>query len=163
MACLGPYENDWRAVVLQLKHHRRDELARPLGARLADTVRRSTWPTPDTLVPVPMWWPRRLWRGFNQAELLARRAGRQLGVPVRLLLSRRRGVRQVGRRRSQRLRLGTTEIRARRPAPPRVVLVDDVVTTGATARACCRALRAAGAREVYLLAVARTPRLWRSS
>lgn len=163
LVTLGPYLGRWRELVLLLKHHRRDELARPLGDRLADALQGSGLPLPGCVVPVPMWWWRRTWRGFNQAELLARRVGARLQVPVLNALGRRRGRSQTGRRRSERIRLAQAQFRIRRPVPRRVGLVDDVLTTGATARACCHALTRAGAREVILLTVARTPRLWRSS
>lgn len=162
MASLGPYLGTWRELVLQLKHHRRDELAKPLGVRLAALLDGTGWPPADALVPAPMWWLRRLRRGFNQAELLAGRTARAAGVPMRNYLTRTWGGRQVGRTRAHRLLLGDSVIRARRPVPRRVVLVDDVVTTGATARACCRALQEAGARDVFILAVARTPKMRRS-
>ena len=163
LVTLGPYLGRWRDLVLLFKHRRRDELARPLGDRVADALRASGLRPPQCVVPVPMWWLRRAWRGFNQAELLARRIAVRVHIPVINALSRSLGRSQTGRRRSERTRLARAEFRIRRPVPRRVGLVDDVLTTGATARACCHALTRAGAREVILLTVARTPRLWRSS
>jgi len=99
------------------------------------------------LVPVPLSPARRRERGFNQAELLARALSARLGWEVRDLLLRRPGGRRqarLGRRERSRNVEGRFRRRssARLPAgePPRVLLVDDVITTGATAVACARAL-----------------------
>jgi ComF family protein len=157
-ASFGPYGGRLRDLILLLKQGKRDELAAPLAALLAGALERSGWPASDAVVPVPMWWGRRLRRGFNQAALLARGLARRLDLRAPDLLRRRRGGPQVGRARAQRLRLSSRSFIARRPAPPRVVLVDDVLTTGATAAACTRALQRAGATEVRVLTLARTPR-----
>ena len=94
-------------------------------------------------------------RGYDQAELLARAVARQLGVPCRRLLYREHGALQVGRGRAERLEGPTFRVRSGRPL--RVLVVDDVVTTGATLIAAGQALHAAGIREVRLVAVASTP------
>jgi ComF family protein len=154
----GPYRGLLRQLVLALKHGRRDELARPLGDLLAESWRAATWPQPDLVTAVPMWWLRRLGRGFNQAELLARHLAAAVGAPYQPTLRRRRGLRQVGRGRAARLALSGAEFTPRRRLAGRVLLVDDVLTTGATARACCRALERAGAREIFVLTLARTER-----
>jgi ComF family protein len=154
----GPYGGRLRELILLFKQGKRDELAAPLAGYLAAALRRSGWPAGDAVVPVPMWWGRRLRRGYNQAALLARRLARGLEVRDFDLLRRRRGTPQVGRARGERLRLSPRSFLARRPSPPRVLLVDDVLTTGATAAACTRALLRAGATEVRVLTLARTPR-----
>jgi ComF family protein len=113
----------------------------------------------DFLVPVPLSRWRWLWRGYNQAEVLARSAGRVAGIPVWNALSRRGKLgAQVGLGRSERLvRLrGAFEVRegaVLRGA--RVVLVDDVFTTGGTLDACARAIRDAGACSVRALTLCR--------
>jgi predicted amidophosphoribosyltransferase len=113
------------------------------------------------LVPVPLHPARARRRGFNQAERLAASIGRRTGLPVTDCLARRgpAGERQLGRGREERLGgiAGSIELRRGVPAPPRAVLVDDVVTTGATLAACAAALRDAGSREVAAVAYARTP------
>jgi ComF family protein len=143
--------------VLLFKGRGRDELAAPLSALLLSAARRAGWPLPDAVVAVPMTWIRRLRRGYNQAELLAHTVARELGVrPVHALGRRGRGT-QVGGARSDRLRLSAAAFPVRRLVTGRILLVDDVLTTGATAAACTRALKRAGADEIYVLTVARTP------
>jgi ComF family protein len=144
--------------VLLFKSRGRDELGAPLAELLLAAFRRASWPQPDSVVAVPMRWARRLRRGYNQAELLARSLARELAVPLVPALRRRGSGTQVGGARSDRLRLSAAAFPARRPVTGRVVLVDDVLTTGATATACTRALVRAGASDVYVLTLARTPR-----
>jgi ComF family protein len=110
------------------------------------------------LVPVPLHHSRRRRRGFNQAAILAAALARRTGLALADGLTRSgpRGT-QVGRPRSERLAGAPGIVQARAPIPARVVLVDDVATTGATLAACARALRAAGALEVRAVTFARTP------
>jgi ComF family protein len=155
-AAAGPYEGTLRDLILLFKQGRRDELARPLAALLLRAYRRAEWPRPTAVVPVPMWWGRRLRRGFNQAELLAGELSAALGARTVAALSRRRGRPQAGQGRSGRRRLSRSALVRRRPVTGPVLLIDDVLTTGATASACARALRDAGADDVYVLTLART-------
>ena len=114
---------------------------------------------PRLVVPVPLH-PRRLRaRGFNPAALLARSVAREKGVAfdARALGRLRDTPSQTGLAPAARRRNVAKSMRARRRVPAEVWLVDDVVTTGATAREAARALRAGGARRVWLLAAARTP------
>jgi predicted amidophosphoribosyltransferase len=109
------------------------------------------------LVPVPTPPARRRRRGFCHALLLAQALAARTGLPLLELLERTDdGRRQVGRARSQRVRRPPRFI-ALRPALGPVVLVDDVVTTGATLGACAHALRQAGCSSEKALAYARTP------
>ena len=110
-----------------------------------------------TLVPVPLHPARLRRRGFNQADRLTAAMAARSAMPVARCL-RRRGPQgaQVGRGRSDRLAAVRDSISADRPVAPRVLLVDDVITTGATLAACVAALRDAGASEVAAIAFART-------
>lgn len=121
-------------------------------------------PWPDYLIPVPLHWSRLLRRGFNQAAVLAQ--GLESAIPTRLLhrachRSYRRGNQQgLNRRQRQKnmrhvFRLGTTT--ANHIQGKCIAILDDVVTTTATARELSRLLLQEGAREVHLWALARTP------
>jgi len=147
-----------REAVHALKFRGARGLARPLARLVLESPGATMLDGADALVPVPLAPARQRERGFNQATLIAERLGRAHGVPVRPRWLRR-----------QRPTLAQTELSAaerRRnvagafAASPavaglRLVVVDDVFTTGATAAECARALRAAGARGVAVLTVAR--------
>jgi predicted amidophosphoribosyltransferase len=108
------------------------------------------------LVPVPLHPARRRTRPFNQSVLVAAAVSARANLPVVDCLIRKGSkATQVGRARAARLTVAGTIEATGRP-PPTALLVDDVVTTGATLAACAGALRAAGAREVAAIAFART-------
>jgi ComF family protein len=127
-------------------------------ALIREAARGLPVPLPDAIVPVPLHPARIRRRGFQPAAVLARAAGRTLGVPVRARLLRRTRdtPSQTGLDREARRRNVAGCFAAAGAAPARVWLVDDVVTTGATLGEAARALRAAGARRVAALCLART-------
>jgi ComF family protein len=150
------YEGPARAMVGALKFRGALGLADPMAALIAACapVERLR----GELVPVPLHPARRRKRGFNQAERLAHALGRRTGMAVRdCLLRGGSNLRQVGRDRAARLAGPAGSVTARGPVPGSAVLVDDVMTTGATLTACATALRAAGSTEVNALVFARTP------
>jgi ComF family protein len=149
-----------RTLVHQLKYADRHD-ARTLFGRWLVEAGRELVPGVDVIVPVPLSRLRLLLRHFNQAAVLALELSRQTGLPMDpLVLRRTRSTQsQVGMTRDQRRRnvAGAFAVpRHRRPAVEgrNVLLVDDVVTTGATADACARALKRAGAARVDVLALA---------
>ena len=157
----GRYEGALREILHVFKYEKRRPLARPL-ARLMREAGRDVLAGADAVVPVPLHPRRALSRGFNQADDLAR----ELGLPVWRVLRRvRHGPPQAGLpaarragnvREAFRLRALTGMRRTRSLLRNRsVVLVDDVMTTGATLEACSRALRMGGVRAVRALTVAR--------
>lgn len=114
----------------------------------------------DLVIPVPLHRARLRWRGFNQAALLAAALARRLdcALDVATLARIRGGAPQTARDHSQRarnVRNAFAVLRPSRVAGRRVLLVDDVMTTGATADECARVLRAAGARRIDVLTLAR--------
>lgn len=159
-AAFGLYAGGLRSLHHTFKFAGWDLLAAPLGARLAALARTTGLAEEaDALVPVPSTRRRNRERGYDPAVLLADEAGRRLDTPRRALLSRTRetppqsSLSAAGRRANV-----EGAFAASRGARGGVlVLVDDVVTTGATLFAAASALRAEGAREVRALVLARTP------
>jgi len=139
------------------KYGSRPALSRPLGAWLADQV---ALPPGATIVSVPLGRARRISRGYDQAALLADGLARAAGDGAQRLRGALRRTRetppQVGQSRAERARNVAGAFAADRSVAGRdLVLIDDVVTTGATAAAAAEALRSAGARSVIVIALAR--------
>jgi ComF family protein len=155
------YEPPLDAVILALKFRRLPWLGRRLAVPLAAAVAGRV--AGEAVVPVPLHWRRRLARGYNQAEAIARPLAACLGLPCVRALARRRataaqtGLERAARRANVRHAFRTVPRRRADVAGRRVLLVDDVATTGATLDAAARSLLAAGAVAVTAVAVARTP------
>ena len=162
--CFGSYESVLRELIHLYKYSGIRTLAGPLGDLLAAALPRDE--RFDAITPVPLHWRREWQRGFNQSELLARRLASRCGIPVVRTLRRVRptmiqaGLSNAARRgnvtaafRCRRDVLGTGRVAGRR-----LLLVDDVMTTGSTAAACASALKRAGAVRVALATVARVDR-----
>lgn len=107
------------------------------------------------LVPVPMVRDRAAWRGVDAPRDLAHRLGGLWRLPVDDVLERIGSRPQRGRSASARRRNASRSFRVKRTVPEHVVLVDDVLTTGATVRACAARLREAGARRIEAVTVTR--------
>jgi len=147
----------------RLKFGARADLARPMGELLRAALRDASLRA-DVVVPVPLHPHRLVARGYNQAALLADVVAADLGLPldVRALARVRDTRRQAQLPRAERGQnvAGAFRARRRRVVSKRVVVVDDVVTTGATLRACVDALLAAGAASVATVAVAMADAEW---
>lgn len=149
----GPVEG----MVRRLKYGGVTKLAGPMAADMARAYRAILPTGADVIAAVPMHRRRLKKRGFNHAELLGRGVGERLGLPVTHALKRTRNTRQQARlSRGERLKnldgafACDDSVKGRR-----VLLVDDVCTTGTTATGCAKALLDAGAAAVYLLCYAR--------
>lgn len=159
IVAFGAFEGALSIALRRLKYQERPELAAPLG-HLARLAARRAGLTADLVVPVPLH-PRRLVeRGYNQAALLAAEVAVELAAPLvaRALVRLRHTPQQAHLDRAGRLVNVRSAFRARRPSAihgRRVVLVDDVATTGSTLTACTEALLAAGAASVTAIVVAR--------
>lgn len=150
----APHEGTARDLVTALKFRR----LLPVADLIADRIQ---WLAPATLlsgavVPVPTAPLRSALRGFDPAAEVAAALAEKTDLPVVQCLVRSGTGRQVGRRRSQRIGHPPL-IRARREVPRSVLLIDDVLTTGATLSSCARTLRAAGA--IRIVAITFTRRL----
>jgi ComF family protein len=162
VCALGDYHDEagLREWCLALKHGRRRDLAALLGELLGGQARARAGDT-ASFVPVPLHWLRRLERGFDQALCLARAAARAADGRVVRALARARWTPPQGApgARSRAANVRDAFVVRARSAPllqgRSVWLVDDVVTSGATASACARALARAGAASVRVLCVAR--------
>ncbi len=159
---LGYYEGHLQDIIHDLKFQFLKPLAVGLGERMADMiVPRSDRIRPDMVIPVPLHDSRRYYRGFNQAEELAREIAHRLDIPLQSdVLHMRRKTRQQARlpasQRETNVR-GAFAVSDDRGLLPgrRVILVDDVTTTGATLRENARVLREAGVTKI-VAAVAAT-------
>ena len=156
------FEGAARRAILGLKFANRRTVARHLAGLMVrrlglDGDRSSSGRSPfDVVTWAPTSSRRARRRGYDQAQLLARHIAAQLNVPCRRLLWRQHGSPQAGHSRADRLR--GPSFRARQaPHPLRVLLVDDVVTTGSTLHAAASALRRAGVAHVTAVAAAATP------
>jgi len=162
---LGRYEGPLRETVLRLKQPGQS----PLAFSCAELLLSRHWEELahwdyDVVAPVPMHWRRRWMRGVNSPELLAERVARRLGLPLarRLLIRRRFTVPQADLAVAHRFANVRGAFRASAGyilQSARVLLIDDVLTTGATCSEAARTLRSAGAACVSVLVLARTEEL----
>ena len=153
---------DW--LVCRFKFGRDFACGHVLGREMLAVLQRIDPPMPDLIVPVPLHRLRLISRTFNQADLLARFVGREIGVPVHSqLLSRQRrtraqsGLQLVERRRNIRGAFRSDRRIDRIVSQRHVALVDDVMTTGATLSECAKMLTRAGAASVSVWVAARAP------
>ena len=162
--CAVDYGFPWDALISDFKFHGRAELAAVLAERLQVAVRAADAPLPRWVVPVPLAPARLSERGYNQAWELARRLGRSLGVSADAGLlwrpadqAHQADLNRAERQRNLRSAFMTDPRRRGELQGQRVALVDDVMTTGATAREAAAALLRGGAAAVDVWVVARTP------
>jgi competence protein ComFC len=155
------YEGVARELVARVKYRNERIAVRWLGARLAERCAHAPFAI-DTVTWVPASAQRRAERGVDHGALLARVVATELGLDARRLLTRDDGPPQTGRpaaeRRSGPILREAGAVARMCVAGKNVLVVDDVVTTGATLQAAARVLRSLGAREVLAATVARTPR-----
>ena len=154
----GSYEGSLRKLVHLFKYGGVTPLARVFGEFLSVALPRES--RFDLIVPMPLHWMRRWRRGYNQAALLAREVSKRWNIPVKNVVKRRHATTpQAGLTNAQRREnVSGAFLVKQKLTGMHVLLVDDVLTTGASASACARALKRAGARRVTVLTLARTDR-----
>ena len=156
----GFYEGALRDLIHLFKYKRIRTLARPLADLLNAAIPRDE--RFDAITAVPMHWLREWQRGFNQSQLLAEAISSRTGIPAIRALRRTRatppqaGLSGTGRRRN--LKAAFACRRPKTLAGKRILLIDDVMTTGSTAAACAIELKRCGVERVALLTVARVDR-----
>ncbi|MBZ4665789.1 MAG: phosphoribosyltransferase [Mahella sp.] len=146
-------------TIYRYKYKGHSELAKPLGILMAHVVSRLAWPDIDALVPVPLYSERLRQRGYNQSALLARYMGYELNLPVldKALYRCRDTKAQAALDRAERranIAGAFTVKNLKYTEGKTIMLIDDILTTGATADACTQALLAGGARAVYVFTLA---------
>lgn len=150
------YRSEARRAILSFKFRNMPQYAAAFGKLLAPAVRE--FGRVDCITWAPVSALRLAKRGYDQSRLLAEAVGRELDLPVRPLLHKRRHTRQQARlsrdRRRDNVRGAYAPVRRAVEPGCRVVLIDDIVTTGATLSACCQALYEGGAGEVFCAALA---------
>ncbi len=157
-AC-GAYEGALRASILQLK--RQPHVCRRLAALMLEVLSREPLNHADLIVPVPLHADRERERSFNQAFVLSRELSRLSGLPfdehsvVRLIHTERHRAGMDAKTRRQSVAGAFAVRHADLIAEKKVLLVDDVFTTGATVSACAEALKDSGADAVFVLTIAR--------
>lgn len=161
IAVLGGYAEGLREAVLRAKHPGNEPVAAGLAKLLVRKHEQAIrgWGV-DVVVPVPMHWLRRASRGTSAADELARGIAAALGLPCRRLLRRERATRMQNELPVEERRANVIDAFRTRGsvAGVRVLLIDDVTTTGATLAGCRRALKRAGAAAVHAAVVARADR-----
>jgi ComF family protein len=157
LIALGPYQGGWNQLACAFKFEKEQAIGRWLSERLGDLARREgLGDAVDLITYVPMTGPERRSRGFNQAGVLARGVAKRLGVPMRKTLAKVRRT-PPQRELAARERRGNLReaFRLLRWGKERVLLVDDIFTTGSTVDECARTLKRGGYSSVIVLTIAR--------
>ncbi|WP_083607962.1 ComF family protein [Teredinibacter haidensis] len=154
------YSGHIPTLINDFKHREQHAVGRQLTTQLAVQLSQIQ-DIPDALLAVPLHWKNQLKRGFNQADVIARELGKRLQIPVKYLVTKQQAShhqQQLTRR--QRLANNLQAFRCESQLAIRhIALIDDVVTTGATAEIISRLLKKEGVTKVTLCALARTPKI----
>jgi ComF family protein len=162
-AAYGAYEGTLRDLIHLFKYNGVRPAGKVLGGLLNHAVASMALPDSVIVVPVPLWSGKRMARGFNQAEAIARafisfQSSSSIQLDTSILIRTRETASQTGLTRHQRranVRGAFAVVKKEKIKGRNVLIVDDVMTTGTTAGECARVLRRAGAKEVFVATVAR--------
>jgi ComF family protein len=148
-------------LIHHYKYLKKTKLVHLFGGAMASLIRADfVLRQADTIIPVPLFWWKRLRRGYNQAALLAQIISEETGIPVKDILKRVKNTKtQTRLTESERAKnvLNAFTIQANNIKGQNVLLIDDVLTTGATLNECARVLKQTGAAQVYSCVAAVTP------
>lgn len=147
-----------KKAIYSFKYNGRKELAGTLGGLMAQQIRRSDWPKMEAVVPVPLHRSRLTERGYDQALLLAQVVAAELQLPLKKALVRKSATPSQTRLNAKTRWENVAQafaLAAPQRLPGRLLLIDDLLTTGATAHFAAQALLDGGAKEVYLAVVGR--------
>lgn len=152
------YSTKMKRSIAQFKYHNRKEYATFYGEQFARTFNESMLRLePDALIPVPVHWTRYIERGYNQAEVVAREIGKRLGIPVidDLLIRKKKTVAQKkldDKERAKNLEQAfaiSKKWQNGNNGIKKVVIIDDIYTTGNTINMCAKVLKKYGIEQVY--------------
>lgn len=164
--CQGKYEPDFargkfqyksavKNLIAAFKYDDISDLANIFGCELATLIKKIPDYKEYCLVPIPISRVRKRFRGYNQALLIARALGKTINLEVRQVLEKLPSRQDlVGYGRRDRLRLIKNTFKAIEKPPPKVILIDDVITSGATIREATKVLKKAGSQRVIAFAIA---------
>jgi competence protein ComFC len=150
-----------RTLIHQFKYKKHMYLATPLGSLLINLLHQKAISEIDVIVPVPLHWKKKQERGFNQSEMMARRIGKKLSIPISInnLFRVKNTLSQTQLSRIQRQKNIKDAFKVKNPEKfyqKNILLVDDVLTTGMTASECAKSLENAGTNKLFLIALARS-------
>ncbi len=152
---LGRYRGKLEQAIRAFKYHQVTRLAEVFGQGLAQELQARSWQV-DSITAVPLHWKKRLIRGYNQSALVSKVLAKILNKPYETLLTRTRATKQQAKLpKEQRLSNVAGAFSAKCVRGKRVFLIDDVITTGTTIGVCREVLLKSGAKQVYLLAMAK--------
>ena len=159
--CVTVYKDVIRKLIHRFKYDRKEALSVPLGNNMIEWSKaRGVMSNVDLIVPVPLFWQKRVKRGFNQSGLIAKRLANHYSIPISInnLKRVRNTETQTNLTRNQRIENVKDAFAIKKSSMfsgKNVLLVDDVMTTGVTASECARILKENGTRKVYVLILAR--------
>ncbi len=159
---LAPYGGKMKEAIQAFKYHNQKILAVKLGALAAEKIcENPDFLQSDILIPVPLFSKKQIQRGFNQSALLAKQISRKIGIDVDFSsLVRIRNTpsqTQLNEKERRENVRGAFQVRSQALMGERILLIDDVFTTGATIRECTHVLLQAGVKSVYVLTLAAVP------
>jgi competence protein ComFC len=153
------FEGQSREIIHKFKYNSQLIHSRFLISEMNKYIKTHDMPEFSTVTMVPLHWYKQWQRGYNQAEILALGVSKELDIPCRKLLKRKHwGSAQARKNRSQRKKNIThlfSVSEKQKPPKGAILLIDDVMTTGATLTACSKALINAGAEQIFVLTAAR--------